>query len=682
MAEPSSTTVQFGNIFIASRAGVNQGPLKVSGGGMTWRSANGGKTIEIKKDDMEGLYWTKNSRVCQLGVRVKDGPTTNFLGFRDKDLEGLREIAKNQLGKEIKDLPMSISGRNWGAIAIHNGSLMFSVDNKVALDIPLRDISQAQQSKDDIMMEFHQDDTAGDDKHDVLCEIAFHVPASNEAFRSEDMPAAKNLLDQVLQHTDTGAAATDEAVCMFGDVAILNPRGRFEIELHLSFLSMVGQTQDFKIRYGSIQRLFILPKPNTPHTLVVISLDPPIRKGQTYYTHVLCQFPSEEQETIDLDITPEQLASKNEKCGGKLEASFTGPVYEVFAKALRGLSGAKISRPGGFHNSANDGSSIRCSYKADDGHLYPLDRAFFYIHKPPMLLPFDEVDSVEFARQGGGVVSSRTFDLVVRMKTEVEHQFRNINRTEWQTLFDFINSKKLRIENLSSAAQGPGGPGKALDVDDDFDPGMRRAEAEIDTEEDDEDFAAGSGSGSESEDIDSDGDGSDDAEMVAEEGISVDAVMSKKGKRARDDAGPSESPAEPKVKKEKTKAPSAEKPAKKVKGEPKEPKEAGAKEKKPRKKKDKNAPKKNLSAFMFFSNDMRAKVKEENPGIAFGEVGKVLGEKWKALSAEDKVQYDEQASADKERYATAMAAYKSTLAGDAADEGGDAEDDDADAADE
>lgn len=39
-------------------------------------------------------------------------------------------------------------------------------------------------------------------------------------------------------------------------------------------------------------------------------------------------------------------------------------------------------------------------------------------------LPFDEVESVEFARQGGGVVSSRTFDLVVRMKNDVEHQFR------------------------------------------------------------------------------------------------------------------------------------------------------------------------------------------------------------------------------------------------------------------
>ena len=39
-------------------------------------------------------------------------------------------------------------------------------------------------------------------------------------------------------------------------------------------------------------------------------------------------------------------------------------------------------------------------------------------------MPYDEIESVEFARQGGGVVSSRTFDLVVRMKNEAEHQFR------------------------------------------------------------------------------------------------------------------------------------------------------------------------------------------------------------------------------------------------------------------
>lgn len=35
---------------------------------------------------------------------------------------------------------------------------------------------------------------------------------------------------------------------------------------------------------------------------------------------------------------------------------------------------------------------------------------------------------------------------------------------------------------------------------------------------------------------------------------------------------------------------------------------------------DPNAPKRGLSAYMFFANDNRDKVREENPGITFGKI--------------------------------------------------------------
>ena len=37
-------------------------------------------------------------------------------------------------------------------------------------------------------------------------------------------------------------------------------RGRYSVELHLSFLRLQGQANDFKIQYSSIVRLFLLPK--------------------------------------------------------------------------------------------------------------------------------------------------------------------------------------------------------------------------------------------------------------------------------------------------------------------------------------------------------------------------------------------------------------------------------------
>ena len=63
-------------------------------------------------------------------------------------------------------------------------------------------------------------------------------------------------------------------------------------------------------------RLFVLPKTNTPQTLVVVSLDPPIRKGQTYYPHILCQFSNDEELSVELDLTEEQVAAKNERVSG------------------------------------------------------------------------------------------------------------------------------------------------------------------------------------------------------------------------------------------------------------------------------------------------------------------------------------------------------------------------------
>jgi len=75
------------------------------------------------------------------------------------------------------------------------------------------------------------------------------------------------------------------------------------------------------------------------------------------------------------------------------------------------------------------------------------------------------------------------------------------------------------------------------------------------------------------------------------------------------------------------------------------------------KKKDPNAPKRGLSAYMFFANEQRDNVREENPGISFGQVGKLLGERWKALNTKQKIPYETKAATDKKRYEDEKAQY-------------------------
>ncbi|KAJ7619508.1 high mobility group box domain-containing protein [Roridomyces roridus] len=96
-------------------------------------------------------------------------------------------------------------------------------------------------------------------------------------------------------------------------------------------------------------------------------------------------------------------------------------------------------------------------------------------------------------------------------------------------------------------------------------------------------------------------------------------------------------------------------------------------------KKDPNAPKRALSAYMFFSQDWRERIKTENPEAGFGEVGKLLGAKWKELDDEEKKPYVEQAAKDKTRAEDEKLAYDSGQAKKtSAPASGDEEEDEAD----
>lgn len=71
-------------------------------------------------------------------------------------------------------------------------------------------------------------------------------------------------------------------------------------------------------------------------------------------------------------------------------------------------------------------------------------------------------------------------------------------------------------------------------------------------------------------------------------------------------------------------------------GRPKKTDAGGAPVRKQRRKKDKNAPKRALSAFMFFSNDIRETVKREMPELEFLQISMEIGRRWKEITSEDR----------------------------------------------
>jgi structure-specific recognition protein 1 len=119
----------------------------------------------------------------------------------------------------------------------------------------------------------------------------------------------------------------------------------------------------------------------------------------------------EELAECALSMNNEELL--NTKSKDKLEPSYKGLSHKVFAQILRGLSAAKITQSGKFRSS-QDGYAVRASLKAKDRILYPLEKSFFFLPKPPMLFLHEEIEYPEFERYGTGgasSISSHYFDL-------------------------------------------------------------------------------------------------------------------------------------------------------------------------------------------------------------------------------------------------------------------------------
>ena len=78
-----------------------------------------------------------------------------------------------------------------------------------------------------------------------------------------------------------------------------------------------------------------------------------------------------------------------------------------------------------------------------------------------------------------------------------------------------------------------------------------------------------------------------------------------------------------------------------------------------RKKKDPNAPKRAMSAFLHFSQTMRPKLKEDWPHAKNVDISKLLGEAWGKLPQEEKEPFIARANEDNRRYKEDMVRFKS-----------------------
>ncbi|XP_004520241.1 FACT complex subunit Ssrp1 [Ceratitis capitata] len=616
-------TLEYSDITSEIRGVLTPGRLKLTDQHIIFKNSKTGKVEQIAADDIDLINSQKFVGNWGLRVFTKNGTLHRFCGFRESENEKLGKFLKKAYNQDLVEKELCVKGWNWGTARFKGSALSFDKDTKTIFEIPLQHVSQCMTGKNEVTLEFHQ----SDDAPVGLLEMRFHIPTIESA---EEDPV-ESFQNNVMSKASVISASGD-AIAIFREIHCLTPRGRYDIKIFSTFFQLHGKTFDYKIPMDSVLRLFLLPHKDSRQMFLVLSLDPPIKQGQTRYHFLVLLFGPEEETSIELPFTEEELKEKYE---GKIEKELSGPLYEVMGKVMKVLIGRKITGPGNFIGHSGT-AAIGCSFKAAAGYLYPLERGFIYIHKPPVHIRFEEIATVNFARSGG---STRSFDFEITLKNSTVHTFSSIEKEEYSKLFDYIQQKKLRVSNIGKDKGGYNDVDFGnSDNENEPDAYLARVKAEArEKDSDDEE-------GSEEESTDEDFKPNEAESDVAEEydsNVQSD-IEDSDASGGGAGAGGSDSGAEKKSK------------PKKEKKEKKERKERVKKTTKS--KKDANKPKRATTAFMLWLNESRDQIRKDNPGLKITEVAKKGGEMWKELN--DKSKWEDLAAKDKQRYQDEMKDYK------------------------
>ncbi|KAJ0176496.1 hypothetical protein K1T71_007675 [Dendrolimus kikuchii] len=607
------------------------GRLKMTDQNIIFKNSKTGKVEQISANDIELVNFQKFIGSWGLRVFMKNGTLHRYGGFKDGEQEKVAKFFKANYNKDMLEKELSLKGWNWGTAKFNGAVLSFNIGSNTAFEIPLHYVSQCNTGKNEVTLEFHQND----DTPVSLMEMRFHIPTNELA---GDMDAVEAFHQQVMNKASVISVSGD-AIAIFRELQCLTPRGRYDIKVFQTFFQLHGKTFDYKIPMSTVLRLFLLPHKDTRQMFFVVSLDPPIKQGQTRYHYLVLLFGIEEETSLELPFTEEELQEKYE---GKISKELSGPTYEVLAKIMKVIINRRVTGPGDFlgHHKT---PAIACSYKAAAGYLYPLEKGFIYVHKPPVHIRFEEIASVNFAR--GGASSTKSFDFEIELKLGSIHTFSSIEKGEYDKLFDYITSKKLHVKNT-------GKNDKAL-YDDDFgdsdtekepDAYLERVKAEAKERASDD-----SDGSDESTDEDFNPDKANESDVAEEYDTNASSSEDSDASGASGDS-----------KKEKDKEKKKDKKPKKAKTVPEAPRKR--KEKTKKREKDSNAPKRPATAFMLWLNENRKSILDDNPGIKVTEVAKKGGELWRDLT--DKSEWEEKAAKSKEEYNVAMKKYKDSGAAD------------------
>lgn len=202
---------------------------------IVFKNSKTGKVDTINASDMDFVNFQRMLDTYGIRIFMKNGSLHRFSGFKDADQEKIASYFKNNYKQEMLEKELSLRGWNYGTAQFNGSLLSFNVENKTSFDIPLNVVSQCTPGKNEVTLEFHQDDEGPVS----LMEMRFHIPTTETAETDPVDGFYQNVMDKASVISVSG-----DAIAIFREIHCLTPR-------------LVGDKST--LCHSSINKLFLSP---------------------------------------------------------------------------------------------------------------------------------------------------------------------------------------------------------------------------------------------------------------------------------------------------------------------------------------------------------------------------------------------------------------------------------------
>jgi len=419
------------------------------------------ENVRVEKKQIKNVEWYcvgRNIYQVSIFFSNKSAPL-KFQGFQQNHKDRWAQYVKEKLEKEFNERQVTYSGVNFGKFKIKSTELQFRSDeDEIIACASYNSFSDVVlQGKREVGVLFKYKPSSRDEE--VMTEMRMVIPDNEEDDGKLEIGEAANQFVSILQHKAKLTVDESSIIAEFSEIQFRSPRGKARVRFYKDHLNIKNKSSS-NVKYEQIVKLFLFQQPNLNHALVVV-LDEPFRQGSTEYRYLVMEFQHESQCEVELNIDEDEIEQYALKGKQLIQKTMAGTTHNVVSKILLGLAKVKIYTSRNF-KSSDSTSCVACSFKGNEGMLYPLERSFFFIHKPTLYIKHSEIQKVWF-KYDERSSNLRNFELVLTLHTarglstiSGTHSticFTNIKKEELGPMSNFLGQKKLRISNLEKVEE-------------------------------------------------------------------------------------------------------------------------------------------------------------------------------------------------------------------------------------